>query len=158
MKNALALCLLALTACCVAGGCKPPPGGLDDIDEGLTIYLKTTTGLRHIQDAKLERDTLEKAGWRNVYVVHKLNHSEVLWGKYRKIKWAQEDLRTAKAHRDTQGRLPYVGAIIRPMPGKDHGRPEWHLLKAQGAYTVLMVTYFDVIKDGLFGRKKAAGT
>ena len=156
MRNALVLCLLALTACCVLPGCKPPPGGLDDIDEGLTIWLKTTRGFRHIQDARLERDALEKAGWRNVYIVTKANHSEVLWGKYRKMEYAQDDLRAAREHRNDQGRTPFAGAIIRAMPGKNYGRPEWNLLKARGAYTVLMATYFNVIREGFFGRKKAA--
>ena len=157
MRRMLVLCLLALSACGTIIGCPGPyTGGSADIDEGFTILLATTRGSRHIQNARLERDTLEKAGWRNVYIVTKADHSEVLWGKYRTLKSAQDDLRTAKEHRDAQGRMPFIGAIIRPMPGKNVGRPEWSLLKARGAYTVLMATYFNVPKRGLFGRKKAA--
>ena len=121
-----------------------------------TILLKTTSGMSHVEKARLIEQSLGKHGWKDVYILVKDDHSQVCWGKYPSIKAAQKNLKKAKAFTNQLGQKPFAVALVLPLPGKDLGPPEWNLAKAPGVYSVLVAVYYDVPEKNYFGRKQSA--
>lgn len=151
MKNRaekmLAVALLMLGGF-LAPGCTPP-------DDTFTILLYMFRDPTHISSAKDWKQKAEKhTGWKGLFVVHKADHSRLYWGKYRTIDDAQPDLKKSKAYRTDKGIRPFAMSVIAVLPGKDVGRPEWDLTKAEGTYTVLIAVFYNVPKAGYVGRKR----
>lgn len=122
-----------------------------------TILLRTFSGVDHVSQSKRWKDqTVADAGWDDVFVVHKDEHSALHRGRYRTIDAAQEDLRESKEYDPGAGIRPYAQAIIMPIPGEQVGPPEWHLSELQGEWTVKVAIFYDVADQNYVGRKRFA--
>jgi hypothetical protein len=155
----------ALGAVLAAAGCdntgpsawRGGPGAASDSDELYTIALLAFTGPTRFEDSqRFKTLTEQQAGWSGLRVIHKENVSELYWGQYRSPRQAEADLKRAKTFKTTAGYLPYVTAIIIPMPGYDPGPPEWNVKNSKGVYSVVIATFYDVPEANYVGRKKFA--
>ena len=156
--GAVAICLAAALAGCPNGESLAGRSGASiEDEEGFTILLHTFSGTTH---ASMARDYKEQAAahtsWRDLYVLHKADHSALYWGRYRSIADAQRNLKSAKTYKTARGIQPFVRAIVMQLPGKSPGRPEWEMKNAQGAYTVLVAVFYNVPRDDFYERKQAA--
>ena len=127
-----------------------------DVEEGHTVLLTTVSGANHIDRGRFIRKSLDGHGWKDVFILSKEGHTEVFWGKYRKVASARKNLKVAQDYRNEAGQRPFVRALLVPLPGRDIGPPEWNLRGATGVYTVQMATYYDVPEENYFGRKRSA--
>jgi len=154
------LCLAGALAGCPNGGGGNWRGRSDALaegEEGFTILLHAFSGTKHVLTAKYYKEQTEKhTAWRELYVLHKADHSALYWGKYRTIGGAQRNLKSAKTYKTAQGIQPFVRAIIMPLPGKSPGRPEWEMKNAKGTYTVLVAVFYNVPEDDFHERKRGA--
>ena len=158
--GAAMLCFAAALAGCPNGGGGGLLGGSNtpaEGEEGFTILLYTFSGEKHVSMAKYYKEQTEKhTSWRDLYVVHKADHSALYWGKYRTIGGTQRNLKSAKTYKTDRGVQPFVRAIVMPLPGKSPGRPEWEMKNAKGAYTVIVAVFYNVPEDNFYERKRAA--
>lgn len=168
----LALACLALLAGWLLVGCDGPDAGGRSIfntsglsgkpaedEEQLTILLYVLSGPDHVRQAKRYlQQTQQHTGWDDVYVVHKQDHSELYRGHYRvgDMDSAQRDMMQAKKWRSPAGVPLFAQAIIKRLPGKDLGPPEFRTDKAQGFWTVLVGVYFANPDIDFYARKQAA--
>jgi len=126
-------------------------------DDAFTILLMTLPGEGHVELAKrYEKETRDFTGWKNVFVLHKADRSDLYWGKYRSIEEAQKNLKTAKAYISPIGMRPFTKALTVPLPGKQVGPPEWNIENVKGPYTVLIADFYDIPEAGYVGRKQFA--
>ncbi|MDY6913697.1 MAG: hypothetical protein SVT52_04490 [Planctomycetota bacterium] len=147
---------LAASFAAVLAGCnlanKPPAGQSD-----YTILLHTFSGPSHISQAKYYKQSTEQlAKWKDLFIVHGDGRSELYWGKYRSHKASRGNLKKAKNWVTPAGIGPFKKAIVVPLPGSDIGPPEWNLQNADGAYTVVVATFYDEPKADYYGRKRFA--
>ncbi len=134
-----------------SGPANPAPPS-SDIDQ-FTILLRSHGGPDHVQEAELFRKRLTvDEGWKDVYVIHKDNHSELCWGTYPSIKDAGPNLQKAREFTVRGERIFEVAAVV-VLPGKDVGPPEWNISNAKGFYTVLVAEFYDVPEAQYLGRK-----
>lgn len=137
-------------------------GASGDAKEGnYTVLLSACTSpTGHVQQAKRYKQATERhAGWKNLFIVHKTDHSLLYWGRYKRLDDARPNLKKAKAYRTPTKLRVYAKAIIVPMPGKeDPGPAEWRLDNAprKWVYTVLRATFYDVPEADYIGRRKFA--
>jgi hypothetical protein len=122
-----------------------------------TILLHTFTSPNHVRQSKLYRDkTKELAGWRGLDVVHKDNHSELLWGKYGSMPDATDDLQTARTWRVPnvdRPAFPFPRVVL--IPGEDIENPEYNLRNVKGGHwTVLVAIFSDDPDQGFVGRDR----
>lgn len=155
------LCGLAIAGCPPSNGPdlldRLRPGPVGGEEDSFTIMLYSFRGPKHVylaKDWKLKAE--EHTGWRGLFVVHKADNSKLYWGRYRSIDDAQADLKKAKTYRTGTGAEPFAQAIVAVLPGKEVGRPEWSLIKAQGVYTVLIAVFYDVPEADYVGRRRFA--
>ena len=138
----------------------PTPGPSKEItqtDGRFTVVLKIFSTSDHWEQAKYFKGQTETfAGWKNLYIVTKENHSTLNWGKYKTIKAAKAKLKTAKNFKSPAGMKPYLAAIILPIETKDPGRAEWKLTSASGDYTVYVAEFYDEPDAGRYDRKVRA--
>ena len=120
----------------------------------LLYVLKSADHVERIKDFKTQTEKDTK--WKSLFVVHKAGHSELYWGKYATLRQAQKDLKKAKAYRTAVGIPAYAKSMVMPLPGKDIGPPEWNLLNAKGAYTVVVAVFYNVPEANYYGRKQNA--
>ncbi|RPI59753.1 MAG: hypothetical protein EHM48_08385 [Planctomycetaceae bacterium] len=151
------LTMLSLSALVGCGGAGQTNYG----DEEFTISLRGFVGPDHNQQSeRYLRETQKLTGWPNLYVVHEENGSALLWGKYRNIEAAQDDLKTAKAWKTPikEAQPPYAKtAMIVPIPGLDnYGPPEMNLLNAKGYYTMMVAVFMDSPAENIYGHRKSA--
>jgi len=129
-------------------------------DARFTILLRTHgSPTTHVQESELFRKRLtEVVGWKDVFIIHKPDHSELCWGTYPTIAAAKDNLRTAQNYVAPSGEKVFELAIILPLPEKDVGPPEWNIQNAKGTYTVLIAEFFDVPEANppYLGRKNIA--
>lgn len=142
----------------ILGGLAKPPVTAppeSDLDQ-YTILLRKFGGEGRVQAAELYRKHLtENEGWRNVYILHKADSSELCWGTHPTIKDAQGDLQKARAF-SVRGERIFELAVVVVLPGKDVGPPEWNVSNAKGFYTVLVAEFYDVPEAQYVGRKSFA--
>jgi len=111
----------------------------------------------HVQDAQRYKALTENdAGWKGLFIVPKVDHTELYWGRYATHKDARKNLEKAKAYVTGAGIKVYARSMIVPLPGKDVGPPEWNLLNAPGAYTVVVAVFYDVPEADYYGRRENA--
>ena len=133
-----------------------------DAEDGTyTILLAICRGPgSHIEQAKYYKKATEKhAGWKNLLVLHKENHSLLYWGRYRTVADAQPNLKKAKAYLTPAKIKVYSKAIVVPMPGTENPGPsEWDLAKTSDKYryTVLRAAFYDVPEADYVGRRQFA--
>lgn len=151
----VSLAALMIAGCPTGQGGSWQPG--QDDDSGYTISLTTFTGPMHANEARAAKQTLQDAGgWKHVVVLDKGYQSELYLGRYTSRTAAVRDLKNIRGVRDAHGGMPYVGALVVPIPSKNVGPPEWDLQNATGAYTVVVREYCDVPEQNYVGRKKLA--
>ena len=122
-----------------------------------TILLYSLSGADHVtRIARYKAQTEIDTNWKGLQIVHKPDHSELRWGRYRSISEAQKDLKKVKTYRTAIGIPLYSKAIIIPLPGRDVGPTEWNLLNSTGAYSVVVAIFYDVPEADYFGRKRNA--
>ena len=158
-KTAIALLLLLA---CTAWGAEPgffeklfgpkhdTSGGAKEGNFTILLYIcRGGVGLSHIAQAKLFKANTEKyAEWKNLFIVHKEDHSLLYWGKYDSLEDAQPNLKKAKEYLTPAKIKVYTTAIVVPLPGKeDVGPPEWNLDNTDPnyVYTVLVAEFHDVL-------------
>lgn len=125
--------------------------------EQYTIMLFTDSSDRHVEAADYWKTSAQKfTGWSGLFVVHEEQGSMLCWNHYDSVSAANGDLKKAKQFRSPTGQSPFTQAITIPLPGTDFGPPQWSLLNAKGAYTVLVGVYYDVPEEKYIGRKKFA--
>jgi hypothetical protein len=168
-KTATAVLLLAAAASTASAGIedwfkpKPKPdtsGGAKDGNFTILLYLCRGDGMPHTEQAKLYKANTEKyAGWENLFIVHKEDHSLLFWGKYARLDDAQPNLKKAKEYLTPAKIKVYAKAIVVPLPGKeDVGPPEWNLDNTDPnyVYTVLVAEFHDVPEQDYVGRRDFA--
>ena len=110
--------------------------------------------------SRFYQETQKNTGWQGLFVVNEPSRSMLFWGRYPTIEAAQHNLHKAKAYAAPSGMSIFALAMVVPVGGADEGPPEWNLLNAGGAYTVLVAVYYDAPdKDpakNYVGRKKFA--
>lgn len=154
--NKLLLSTLVLALLCGCGNGLSLSGGGPE-GTTYTILLHTFDSTDHVNQSKLwKRRTVENAGWDDIFVVHKDDHSVLHRGRYRSVEAAQKDLQEAKQYDPGTGIRPYTGAILVPLPGEQVGPPEWHLNNIQGEWTVKVAVFYDVPEKNYYGRKRFA--
>ena len=122
-----------------------------------TILLCFLPGPSHAADAEGYRDTVAQAtGWRDLFVVHQPDRSELYRGRYLSMHQAERDLQQSRTWRDSRGVLPFGRALVMPLPPKDVGPPEWSLKRATGRYTVAIAEFYDVPESSYVGRRDFA--
>ena len=135
-------------------------GGAKEGNFTILLFICRGAGMSHIEEAKLYKANTEKyAGWDNLFIVHKEDHSLLFWGKYANLKDAQPNLKKAKEYLTPAKMKVYTKAIVVPLPGKeDVGPPEWNLDNTDPnyAYTVLVAEFHDVPEDDYVGRRDFA--
>jgi hypothetical protein len=135
-------------------------GGAKEGNFTILLYVCRGADMSHIEEAKLyEANTQKYAGWDNLFIVHKEDHSLLFWGKYASLKDAQPNLKKAKEYLSPARIKVYAKAIVVPLPGKeDVGPPEWNLDNTDPnyAYTVLVAEFHDVPEQDYVGRRDFA--
>ena len=126
-----------------------------------TILLSVCRGPgSHVKQAKhYKKATEQHARWKNLFIVHKEDHSLLYWGRYEKVPDAHPNLKKAKAYRTPTGMPVFAKAIIVPIPGLENaGPPEWNLanVPAQYAFTVLIAEFRNVPEANYMGRQTFA--
>lgn len=157
--NRSILAILAVTAVSMLAGCGSIGAGQTSFgDEDFTIVLKSFNEIDHNAEAeRYLKLTQQQAGWSNLFVVHQEGASALLWGKYRTVAAAQDDLKTAKAWKTAVGMTPYQYAIITSLPGREnYGPPNLNLVNAQGAYSYMVAVFMDVPQQNLYGHRESA--
>lgn len=155
-----------------AGRANPQAGGILDIFKGkdtsggaedgtYTILLavcNSPTG--HADQAKYYKQATEKhAGWKNLFIVHKEDHSALYWGKYKSLEDAHPNLKKAKDYVTPANIKVFAKAIVVPLPGQENvGPPEWRLdtTPDKYVYTVMLAEFYDVPEADYLGRRKFA--
>jgi hypothetical protein len=162
--------LAAAAAGCEGGGVSMIGGpSSTEGEDQYSILLHIAAGQNHMKDAQRYKDNTEQmAGWTGLFIVSKEGLSELYWGKYRTVQAAQGDLKRARGYVTKVGLSPYTGAIVKKIPGKDIGPPEWNLANVTPpgpippddpgfrGYTVLIATFFDRPDADYFGRRNHA--
>jgi len=153
MKAACKWLVVLAAVAGTTGGCETAkispafsPGRPRASDGGYTILLYVLRSFDHVERIKKFKEQTEKdTGWKGMFIVHKADHSELYWGKYATYEAAAKDLKNkAKKYRTKLGVPAYAQAIVVPLPGKDIGPPEWNLLNAKGAYTVVVAVFYNI--------------
>ena len=155
-----------------AGRADPHAGGLLDIFKGkdtsggaedgaFTILLTICNSPSgHAEQAKYYKQATEKhAGWKYLFVVHKEDHSELYWGKYKTREDAEPNLKKAREYTTPANVQVFATAVVMPVPGKDDiGPPEWRLdtTPDKYVYTVMLAEFYDVPQANYVGRRKFA--
>ena len=164
MKRPLfALVLLATIIC----GCNLEPGGgqqsattgpAADDKNAITIMLRPFPGVGSAELARLYKEHSEKdAHWKNLFVVNSEGGSTLYWGTYPDEQAATGDLARARAYKTPTGEQVYKDARVTPIPGRElTGPPEWNLLKAPGAYSVLVAVFRNEPRDNYWDMRKDA--
>ncbi len=124
-------------------------GGAKEGNFTILLHICRGTGMSHIEEAKLYKANTEKyAGWDNLFIVHKEDHSLLFWGRYARLDDAQPNLKKAKEYLTPAKIKVYAKAIVVPLPGKEEvGPPEWNLDNTDPnyVYTVLVAEFHDVL-------------
>jgi len=155
-------CAAILSAALWQAGCENSPlsnvSGPHGDDGGWTILLCTLNNPQtHVKDALYYKERCEKnTGWKDLYVVHKADHSELYWGKYSSPEAARKNLAKAREYVAPAGYKVFDSAMLLPLAGKDYGPQEWNLAGAKGAYTVVVAVFYDMPKENYVGRKRFA--
>jgi hypothetical protein len=111
----------------------------------------------HVKDATDFQERLAKhAKWKGLFVLHKLGHSELYWGRYPTVDAAAKNLTAAKAYRPPSGQPIFAQAITVPLPKPDIGPPEHNLKNAKGAYSLLVAVFKDVPEIKYYNRRQKA--
>lgn len=149
---------VVLACMTVLVGCPSSQGPHYDNDPGggYTILLTAFSSQNHNSNAKYTRDALKAGGWKDLMVVHKDGHSELLWGNYATMPAGRGDLQEARAYTSRNGVKPFARARMIAVPGQDVGPPGWKLAAAEGTYTVVVACYYDVPKESFRGRRRRA--
>lgn len=115
-----------------------------------TVLLMTVPGDDHVSLANhFERRTKEYTGWKDVFVVHRADHSLLFRGRYPSIDKAEPYLRQARAFQSPDsGQQVFPHAMTVPIPGQQVGPPEWNIERVppQYYYTVLVADFFNIPK------------
>lgn len=139
---------------------KPDSGAVEDGDFTILLFVCRGAGFGHAEQAKRYKDHTEKhAGWKDLFVVHKEDHSLLFWGKYPTIEDAQKNLKAAKKYETPLKIKVFAKAIVVPVPGMEKkGPPEWDLDKTDPnwVYTVLIAEFHDVPEADYKGRRDFA--
>jgi len=106
--------------------------------------------------SRFHQETQKNTGWQGLFVVNEPTRSMLFWSRYPTIEAAQDNLHKAKAYAAPSGLNIFALAMVVPVGGADEGPPEWDLLNATGAYTVLVAVYYDMPEKKYIGRKKFA--
>jgi len=149
MTKAARKWFVLLVVAAAAGGCDKAilsSGEGDASNGGYTILLYVLRSVDHVERIKeFKEQTAKDTGWKGMFIVHKAEDSELYWGKYATYEAAAKDLKNkAKKYRTKLGVPAYAKAIVVPIPGKDVGPPEWNLLNAKGAYTVVVAVFYNI--------------
>ncbi len=133
------------------------PPSVQDESGDYSILLRIVATEDHVDRVKRYRGRTEKdTGWENLFVLHHAGYSELYWGKYATPKTAERNLRKARAYRTRVGIEAFAKARTAPIPGRDIGPPEWNLVNANGAYTVVVAVFYDVPEQDYYHRKDHA--
>ncbi|MFP4104884.1 MAG: hypothetical protein ACLFVU_02245 [Phycisphaerae bacterium] len=128
-----------------------------DEEARYTVFLTALQGRNHIREARRYKQQTERhAGWKDLYIVHKSDRSDLFWGKYRTLDEARKRVGIAKAWVAPAGVRLYQKALVLPIPGEDFGPPEYKLANANGYWTVLVAIFEDVPEEDYYSRKKDA--
>jgi hypothetical protein len=105
-----------------------------------------------------KEQTAKHAGWQDLFIVHKADHSALYWGSYQTLAGAQRNLRRSKTYRTARGVQVYAAAMAVSLPGETPERPAWRLDKTPEEYvfTVLLAVFYDVPEAQYVGRKEFA--
>jgi hypothetical protein len=138
---------------------KDTSGGAEDGTYTILLAIcNSPTG--HAEQAKYYKQATEKhVGWKNLFIVHKDDHSELYWGKYKTLDDAQPNLKKAREYTTPANIKVFGTAIVVPVPGKDDvGPPEWRLdtTPDKYVYTVMLGEFYDVPEADYLGRRKYA--
>jgi len=127
-------------------------------DDSYSVLLKVFRDpASHVRDAKHYQEQLKKhARWKGLFVLHKVGHSELYWGRYATVEDARGNLGKAKAYRPPSGQPIFAQAITVPLPVPDIGPPEYNLKQAKGAYSLLVAVFKNVPEIKYYGRRKKA--
>jgi len=158
MSKGIAVMLACLLVAGLAG-CSGGLGGPSALSRGeYTIWLMGTTGGQHIANSKeLLESVRSHTGWKDVFLVHGDNHSDIYRGQYHSPTAAEGDLETARNFvAQATGMKPFQRARVVALVPKDVGPPEWNIQASKGYYTVLVADYYDVPKADYVGRQKFA--
>lgn len=124
----------------------------------LRVFRNTTEAGHMAESRRWKEETEKHAGWKDLFLVHKEDHSLLYWGRYRRMQDAEGDLKKAKTYLSPSKMKVYPGAILMPMPGKEAEQPEFRLDRApkEAVFTVLLAIFFDVPEAEYVGRKQFA--
>jgi hypothetical protein len=141
----------------LGGGILPPASAPAPDNANVTILLFLVRGPNHTADAEAYKNTVAKeTGWRDLFLVHEAEWSELYRGRYLSASQAQRDLKASQTWRDSQGATPFARALVMPLPAKDVGPPEWNLLRTSGMFTVTVAEFYDVPESSYVGRRDFA--
>lgn len=149
--------VLAVLLVAGAGGCSSGGRGLSPSQGEYTIWLMGTTGNDHIPNSRALLESVRThTGWKDVFLIHADNHSDIYRGQYHSAGAAEKDLQAARSVVGHQGAKPFERARVVALVPKDVGPPEWNIQASKGYYTVLVSDYYDVPKADYVGRQKFA--
>lgn len=164
--------LIVVLACLVGAGCNGDlagsfprlgsggagPAQLLADEDAVTILLYIFRDpATHVQNAKYYREMVIKdTGWKGLVVMHKADHSTLLWGRYASVDGAQDNLAKARAYRPPSDQPLFAQAIVVPYPCKDIGPPELNLKNAKAAYSLLVAVFKNDPERKYVGRRQRA--
>ncbi len=124
----------------------------------ILLYILSDATNHAYEAQRYKRNTEKDAGWQGLFVVSKVDHSELYWGQYASPEDAAENLAKAKAYVAPAGIKLYAKALIVPLPESKvgPGPPEWDLNKVQGEYTVVVAVFYNVPEADYHRRKEDA--
>ncbi len=123
--------------------------------EAWTILCLDARDKHHVQNADHLLSALKQVKGLDssmASVAHEDNASKVYYGRYsRKVDAAGRESFGADAVRDLQlirslaagDAFPFATARYVPVPTPDAGRPEWHVAKCPGVYTLQVGVFYD---------------
>ena len=129
-------------------------------DDGnkFTILLYLHKGPSHVKAAMQHKiDAEQYTGWNDIYVVHKDGYSELLTGRYKTRKDAQNALKKVRAFVHDKKQV-YTNALITNIPGKDETPTTFDLRNAPigKKYSVQVAVFYDVPQENYLGHQKRA--
>jgi hypothetical protein len=140
------------------GGAGKPIGTAENYTILLRVF-RNTMNAGHVAEARRWKEETEKnAKWKDLFIVHRDDHSMLYWGRFRWAQDAEGDLKKAKGYVSPSGVRVYPGAILMPMPGKEAEQVEYRLDGApkEAVFTVLLAIFYDVPEAEYVGRKQFA--
>ncbi|MCL2701484.1 MAG: hypothetical protein FWE88_07295 [Phycisphaerae bacterium] len=147
-------CLAVLVATLTGCG----SGFTADGDVRILLYTWDAEDGDHAGHAARVKAIIERDKFKNLTIISKQNTTELYMGRYITIEAAEDDLKMAKAYKNTRwgDDRPFAFARTVLTPGKDVGPPEWNLMNVHTkyVYTVVVMTYHD--QDKYVGRRQRA--